>query len=176
MMTQPRSQPIQRKAPLAVASLVGLAIIITAATTLHASGVKEIRTAADAAEALRPIAGRFAFALFAVGIVGAGLLAVPVLAGSAAYAFGEGRGWPVGLARRPKEAGAFYATLASAAFVGIIVNFSRIDPIRTLCWAAIINGVVSVPMLGLMVVIATRREIMGAFTAGLWFADYRPRA
>jgi Mn2+/Fe2+ NRAMP family transporter len=153
---------------MAVASLVGLAIIITTAATLHASGVKEIRTATDAAEALRPIAGRFAFALFAVGIVGAGLLAVPVLAGSAAYCFGEARGWPVGLARRPKEAGAFYVTLAGATFAGIIVNFSGIDPIQALYWAAVINGVISVPMLGLMITIAARREIMGAFTAGLW--------
>jgi Mn2+/Fe2+ NRAMP family transporter len=152
---------------MAVATLVGLAIIITTAATLHASGITEIRTSSDAAEALRPLAGRFAFALFALGIVGAGLLAVPVLAGSAAYAVGEARGWPVGLAHRPREAKAFYCTFSVATLAGIIVNFSRIDPIAALYWSAVINGIVSVPMLGLMMLIAARRDVMGAFAAGI---------
>jgi Mn2+/Fe2+ NRAMP family transporter len=152
---------------MAVATLVGLAIIITTAATLHASGITEIRTSSDAAEALRPLARRFAFALFALGIVGAGLLAVPVLAGSAAYAVGEARRWPVGLAHRPREAKAFYCTLSVATLAGIIVDFSRIDPIAALYWSAVINGIVSVPMLGLMMLIAARRDVMGAFAAGI---------
>jgi Mn2+/Fe2+ NRAMP family transporter len=151
---------------MAVACVVGFAIIITTAATLHANGVTEVRTSSEAAEALRPIAGQFAFALFAIGIVGAGLLAVPVLAGSAAYAFGEARNWPVGLSRRPQEAKAFYCTLTIAVVAGMIVNFSKIDPIQALYWSAVVNGVVAVPMLGLMMLIAARRDVMGAFTIG----------
>jgi Mn2+/Fe2+ NRAMP family transporter len=113
---------------MAVANLVGQAIIITAGTTLHVNGVTEVQTSAQAAEALRPIAGTFAFAIFSIGIIGTGLLAIPVLAGSAAYAIGEARKWPVRLARSPLEAKAFYATVAVATLAGIAANFAGLDP------------------------------------------------
>src|SRR6185295_6099630 len=107
---------------------------------------------AQAAEALRPFAGNAAFALFAIGIIGTGLLSVPVLAGSAAYAIGEARKWPVGLARQPMEAKAFYATVAFATLIGMGLNFTPLNPIRALYWSAVINGVVAVPVMGDFVV------------------------
>jgi NRAMP (natural resistance-associated macrophage protein)-like metal ion transporter len=152
---------------MAVANLVGLAIIITAGTTLHVNGVTEVQTSAQAAEALRPIAGAFAFAIFSMGIIGTGLLAVPVLAGSAAYAIGEARKWPVGLARSPLEAKAFYATVAVATLAGIAANFAGLDPIRALYWSAVINGIVAAPVLAVMMWIAAQPRIMGDFTIGM---------
>jgi Mn2+/Fe2+ NRAMP family transporter len=148
---------------MAFSSLIAIAIIITAAAAFHASGRTDIATSAQAAEALRPIAGRFAEVIFALGIVGTGLLAVPVLAGSAAYAVGEGRRWPVGLARKPKEAAAFYAVLALSAAIGIMLNFTPIDPIQALYWSAVINGVLAVPVMVLLMMMARRREVMGRF-------------
>lgn len=152
---------------MAVATLVGMAIMLTTAATLHAAGKTTIQTSAEAAEALRPVAGPLAFALFAIGILGTGLLAVPVLAGSAAYAVAESRQWPVGLARQPLEAKAFYLTLAAAALIGVGLNFARIDPIRALYWSAVINGVVAVPALVIMVLMATDRRVMGEFVISL---------
>ena len=151
---------------MALANLVGMAIIITTAATLHVNGAREIVTSAQAAEALRPIAGPFAFAVFALGIIGTGLLAVPVLAGSAAYAIGEARQWPVGLARRPLQAKAFYATLAIATLGGVAINFFALDPMTALYWSAIVNGVVAVPMLAMMMVVASHAGVMGEFTIG----------
>jgi NRAMP (natural resistance-associated macrophage protein)-like metal ion transporter len=145
------------------ANLVALAIILTAAATLHAHGVTDIDTSADAAEALRPIAGPYASTVFALGVVGTGLLAVPVLAGSAAYAIGEALRWPVGLDRRPKRAKAFYGTIVAATGVGALMNFTSINPIDALYMAAVINGIVSVPVLAIMMLIAQRRSIMGRF-------------
>ena len=107
-----------------------------------------------------------AFVVFALGILGTGLLAIPVLAGSAAYAIGEARRWPVGLARAPLEARAFYVALAAAVLVGVAVNFTGIDPIRALYWSAVVNGVVTVPVLAMMMLIAARPDIMGEFTVG----------
>jgi NRAMP (natural resistance-associated macrophage protein)-like metal ion transporter len=144
-------------------TLIALAIIVTAAATLHASGKTDIETSAQAAEALRPIAGAFAEFIFALGIVGTGLLAVPVLAGSAAYAIGEGRRWPVGLARKPKEARAFYAVLTLAAVVGIVLNFSPIDPISALYWSAVVNGILAVPVMILLMMMVRRSEVMDRF-------------
>ena len=144
-------------------NLVALAIIITTAATLHTHGITNIQTSAQAAAALRPLAGKFAAAVFALGIVGTGLLAVPVLAGSAAYAIGEARQWPTGLARRPKEAQAFYATLVIATLVGMIINFTPIDPIKALFWSAVINGVVAVPVMVVMMLLTARADIMGPF-------------
>ncbi len=120
----------------------------------------------QAAEALRPIAGEFAFLVFAIGIIGTGALAVPVLAGSAAYALGEARQWPVGFSRKWQEAKAFYATVALATLVGMVINFTEIDPIKALYWSAVINGVSAAPVLVTMMLIARRRDIMGAFTIG----------
>ena len=157
---------------MAASNLVALAIILTTAATLNANGIIHIRTSAEAASALRPFAGDYAAMVFALGIVGTGLLAVPVLAGSAAYAVGEVRRWPVGLDRKPKRAKAFYGTIVAATAVGALMNFSPIDPIRALIVSAVINGVVSVPVMGVMMLIATRRSAMGVFTVKgplLWF-------
>jgi len=148
---------------MAFSNLVALAIIITTAATLHASGVTDIESSSQAAEALRPVAGPFAFTLFTLGIVGTGLLAVPVLAGSAAYAVGEARRWPVGLARKPKQAKAFYATLTLATMIGVLINFSPINPIKALYWSAVINGVVAVPVMIIMMLMTENPGIMGKY-------------
>jgi Mn2+/Fe2+ NRAMP family transporter len=149
---------------MAFSNTVALAIMITTAATLHAAGITDIDTSSQAAEALRPVAGPFAFALFTLGIVGTGLLAVPVLAGSAAYALGEARKWPIGLARKPKKAKAFYLAIATATLIGILINFSPINPIKALYWSAVINGVVAVPVMAIMMLMAVNKKVMGAFT------------
>lgn len=132
------------------------------------AGKTDIQTSAQAAEALRPIAGPFAEVIFALGIVGTGLLAIPVLAGATAYAVSEGRRWPVGLARKPKEAIAFYSVLALSGGIGIALNFTPIDPISALYWSAVVNGVLAVPVMVLLMVMARRREVMGGFVIGGW--------
>jgi NRAMP (natural resistance-associated macrophage protein)-like metal ion transporter len=147
-------------------NLVALAIMVTTAATLHTAGVTNIESSAQAAEALKPVAGEFAFTIFALGIIGTGLLAVPVLAGSAAYALGEARGWPVGLARRPMQAKAFYATVALATMIGALINFSPINPIKALYWSAVLNGIVAVPVMAMMMLISDSRKIMGEFRIG----------
>ena len=148
---------------MALSNLVGLAIMLTTAATLHANGITDVQTSTQAAQALRPIAGSLAFAVFALGIIGTGLLAVPVLAGSAAYAVGEARKWPVGLARLPLEARAFYATLTAATMIGTLLNFTAVDPIKALFWSAVINGVIAVPVMAIMMVIAGEPRIMREF-------------
>jgi Mn2+/Fe2+ NRAMP family transporter len=145
---------------------VALFIILTTAATLHAHGVTDIQTSSQAAEALRPIAGRLAFTIFAIGIVGTGFLAIPVLAGSAAYALGETFGWHVGLSRKLSRAKAFYATIAVATLLGVLLNNSPIDPIKALFWSAVINGVVAVPVMGLMMHLSSHRAAMGDFKLG----------
>lgn len=156
--------------------LTALFIVIATAATLHANGITEIETSAQAAEALRPIAGEFAFALFALGIIGTGLLAVPILAGSAAYAVSESFGWAEGLDRKPREARAFYATIALATFAGFLLNYAGVDPIKALYWAAVVNGVLAAPLMVVMMLIATNRKAMGRFAvrgrllAGGWAA------
>ena len=156
---------------MGVSNLVGLAILITAGATLHAGGVHDIATAADAAQALRPLAGPFAFALFALGIIGTGLLAVPVLASSAAYAIGEARRWPVGLSRPPRQARAFYATIAAATLLGAAGNVASISPMRALVWVAVINGIVAVPVMVLLMRMAGSPRILGPFAvSGAWRA------
>lgn len=144
-------------------NLVALAIMITSAVTLHAGGIAQVQTASQAAAALRPVAGTSAFILFALGIVGTGLLSVPVLAGSAAYALGEARRWPVGLSRRPLEAKAFYSSIALATLLGALANFLHINPIKALLWAAVINGVVSVPIMVMVMLLGSRTDVMGKF-------------
>lgn len=153
---------------MAFSNLVALAIVITAAATLHANGVTDVQSSAQAAEALKPVAGQFAFSIFALGIIGTGLLAVPVLGGSAAYALGEVMKWPVGLARRPKEAKAFYATLSIATLAGVALDFTPIDPIKALFWSAVVNGVVAVPVMAIMMMIAVRHDIMGKGAIPTW--------
>lgn len=145
-------------------NLVALAILVTGAATLHASGVTQIDTAAQAAEALRPIAGTFAFAIFALGIIGTGLLSIPVLAGSAAYAVGEAQGWKVGLANQPLQAKAFYGAIIAATVLGAAANFFELNPVKALVWSAVINGVVAVPVMALLLMMSSRASIMGRFT------------
>jgi Mn2+/Fe2+ NRAMP family transporter len=148
---------------MAFSSIVSLAIVFATAATLNAGGITDIATSAQAAEALRPVAGQFAFAMFALGIIGTGLLAVPVLAGSAAYALGEARKWPVGLARQPLEARAFYATVVIATLAGVAISLSPLDPIKALFWSAVINGVVAVPVMVMMMLITSNAAIMREF-------------
>ena len=144
-------------------NLVSFFIIVTTAATLNAHGITDIQTSSQAAEALRPIAGEFTFALFAIGIVGIGLLAVPVLAGSCAYALGEALGWTTGLSRQPLDAKAFYGTIAVSTLIGIGINFVGIDPIKALFWCAVINGVVAVPLMVMMMIMGVEPKIMGRF-------------
>lgn len=148
---------------MAFSNLIAISIIITAAATLNASGKTDIETSAQAAEALRPVAGAFAEFIFALGIIGTGLLAVPVLAGSAAYAIGEGRRWTVGLARKPREAVSFYTVLALSAGIGILLNFTPIPPISALYWSAVINGVLAIPVMVLLMFLARRQDVMSKF-------------
>ena len=161
---------------MAFSNLVALAIMFTTAATLHATGTTDIQTSSQAAEALKPIAGPFAFAIFAMGVVGTGLLAVPVLAGSAAYAIGEAFKWPIGLDRKPKEARAFYGTIVVATLSGIAITISPLDPIKALFWSAVINGLVAVPVMAMMMLISSNERIMGKFAVegalkGMgWFA------
>ncbi len=158
------------------ANLAAFFVILTTAVTLHAAGVTDIQTSAEAARALRPIAGDLAYALFSLGVIGTGLLAVPVLAGSAAYAVCESRGWPVGLEHKPRDAVGFYTVIGLAVLVGVAIDYSPLDPIRALFWSAVVNGVIAVPLMAAMMIVASRRDEMGAFVAPLglrvmgWFA------
>ena len=149
---------------MSVSNLIALFIIFATAATLNASGMTDIETSAQAAEALRPVAGVFTFALFAAGIIATGMLAVPVLAGSAAYGVSELFGWTEGLDRRPKEAKAFYATIAVATLGGVALNFTSLDPVKALYWSAVVNGVLAAPLMAVMMVIAMNRRIMGRLT------------
>lgn len=144
-------------------NLVALFIITSAAATLNAHGITQIQTSAQAAEALRPIAGRLVFVVFALGIIGTGLLTIPVLAGSAAFALGEALGWHVGLARRYSRARRFYAAIVAAILIGGAINLLPIDPVRALFWSAVINGVVAVPVMAMMVRLAGNKAVMGRF-------------
>jgi NRAMP (natural resistance-associated macrophage protein)-like metal ion transporter len=157
---------------MAISNLVALFIIITTAATLNAHGVTNIQTSSQAAEALRPIAGHFAFTVFALGIVGTGLLALPVLAGSAAYAVGEALRWRVGLAQHPGRAPAFYGAIAAATLIGAGLNFTPIDPIKALFWSAVINGVAAVPIMVMIMLLASRKAVMGRFTLTKWLTTF----
>lgn len=150
---------------MAISNLVAIAIMLGTAATLHASGKTDIQTAADAAKALEPIAGHFAFALFSLGIIGTGMLAVPVLAGSAAYAIGETAGSETGLELEPHQAKLFYAVIGVAMTLGVAIDWSPISPIKALFWSAVINGVVAVPILIGTMLVVSKRSTMGDFTA-----------
>ena len=152
-------------AGMAISNLVAFFVILTTAATLHANGQTDVQTSEQAAAALRPIAGDAAFLLFGLGIIGTGLLAVPILAGSTAYAMGEVRGWPIGLERRLGEARAFYAVIAVSILLGIAVEVSPLDPIKALVWSAVVNGVITVPILVAMMIVASSKRQMGKFTA-----------
>ena len=151
---------------MGLSNIVALFIVWTTAATLNAHGITNIQTSSQAAEALRPLAGPFAFTVFALGIIGTGMLTVPVLAGSAAYAVGEARGWPIGLGRQPQKARAFYATIAAATVIGVVLNFTPLDPVKALVWSAVVNGVVAVPIMVMTVLMAARRDVMGDFAIG----------
>jgi Mn2+/Fe2+ NRAMP family transporter len=140
-------------------------IILATAVTLHTVGVTDINTAAEAASALRPIAGNFAFVLFALGIIGVGLIGVPVLAGSGAYAMSEAMGWVWGLERRARDARGFYAVIVISVLLALGIQYSPISPMKALFWSAVINGVVAVPLMAVLIVLASRRSVMGDFTA-----------
>ncbi len=149
---------------MGLSNAVALFIMITAAATLNASGVTDIQTSSQAAEALRPVAGPFVFLIFSLGIIGTGLLALPVLAGSSAYAVGEAFGWHVGLARKPARAKRFYLTIAAITAIGAVLNVVALDPIKALFWSAVINGVVAVPVMVMMMRLACNPAVMGRFT------------
>jgi Mn2+/Fe2+ NRAMP family transporter len=146
---------------MAFSNVVAFFIILTAAATLHAHGITEISTSAQAAKTLEPLAGRFAFLLFVCGIVGTGLLAVPVLAASACYGIGEACQWKTSLERKPAEAIRFYAAIAVATVMGLSLNFMRIDPVKALFWAAILNGIVAGPLMAVIMIMASSRKVMG---------------
>lgn len=157
-------------------NLIAFCIMLTTAVTLHAAGNTGIQTAAQAADALRPLAGNFAFALFAAGIVGTGLLAIPVLAGSAAYAVAESFQWRIGLGLPLAEARGFYFILTIATLLGVAIDLAGVDSMRMLLLAAIINGVIAVPIMAVMMLLAARRDVMGRFVVSRrlhvlgWFA------
>ena len=148
---------------MAASNIVAFFIILTAAVTLHANGKTDIGSAAEAAESLRPLAGQFAFLLFSLGIIGTGLLAVPVLAGSAAYAVGEAFRWPTGLERKPWQAKRFYAVIVAAMLLSLLLDFIGLDPIKALVISAAINGIVAVPILILLMVMSRDSRIVGQF-------------
>ncbi len=151
---------------MAFSNLVALAIVFATAATLHAKGVTDIATSAQAAEALRPIAGEFAFALFAFGIIGTGLLAVPVLAGSAAYAVSGAFGATASLDAKPVDARIFYATIAVTMLAGTALHAVGIDPVKALYWAAVVNGVLAAPLMAVMMLIVRNPHAMGRLTLG----------
>ncbi|MEI5682058.1 MULTISPECIES: NRAMP family divalent metal transporter [unclassified Mesorhizobium] len=140
-------------------------IILSTAVTLNTAGIKNIETAAQAASALRPLAGDFAFMLFALGILGVGLIGVPVLAGSAGYAVSEAMDWKWGLERRAWDARGFYGVVAVSVLAGLLIQYSPINPMKALFWSAVINGIVAVPLIVVVILLASRRSVMGAFVA-----------
>jgi Mn2+/Fe2+ NRAMP family transporter len=143
---------------------IALMIIVSTAATLNRAGITDIATSAQAAEALRPLAGDFAFLLFSLGIIGTGMLAVPVLAGSAAYAVAEAFEWKSGLDLKLLEAREFYAIIALATLVGVALDFTPVDPIKALFWSAVVNGVIAVPIMVVMMLMADDPKVMGPFT------------
>jgi Mn2+/Fe2+ NRAMP family transporter len=145
-------------------NLVAFFIILSTAMTLHVAGITQIETSAQAAEALRPLAGEVTFFLFSLGIIGTGMLAVPVLAGSAAYAVAECFDWPQGLDKKALAAKEFYAIIGLATLGGVLLDFTPIDPVKGLFWSAVINGVIAIPIMAVMMMMAVKPEVMGTFT------------
>ena len=155
---------IDTRVGMGFSNVVAFFIILTTAVTLHAAHAgRAINTSADAAKALQPLAGNLAFLLFALGIIGTGLLAIPVLAGSAAYAVAETFQWRASLESKPQQAPRFYLVLAAATILGISLYFVGLDPIRALFWSAVINGVVAVPLMAMLMVMSANKAIVGKF-------------
>ncbi|QCB43308.1 divalent metal cation transporter [Sphingomonas sp. PAMC26645] len=157
---------IDTLAGMAISNVVAIAIVIGTATTLNQGSGTQIDSAADAAKALAPVAGRFASVIFSLGIIGTGLLAVPVLAGSTGYAVGEAHGWKTGLENKPLQAIGFYSVIAVSTLLGIGIDWSPLDPFKALFWSAVLNGVAAVPLMAAMMMVVTRRQLMGGFIAG----------
>jgi NRAMP (natural resistance-associated macrophage protein)-like metal ion transporter len=150
---------------MALSNLIAFFIILTTAVTIHKSGsAQNIETSADAAKALQPLAGHFAFLLFALGIIGTGLLAVPVLAGSAAYAVSETFRWKASLESTPEKAPKFYFVIAAATIIGLSLNFLGMNPIRALYWSAVINGIVAVPLMVMLMLMSANTTVVGEFS------------
>jgi len=149
-------------------NLIAFFIILSTAATLHAAGVTDIETSAQAAQALRPLAGEFTFLLFSLGIIGTGMLAVPVLAGSAAYAVAEAAGWRGSLSLRldRNEGRGFYGVIAAATLGGVILCFTPADPVKELFWSAVLNGIIAVPVMVVMMLLASRSDVMGTHVIG----------
>jgi NRAMP (natural resistance-associated macrophage protein)-like metal ion transporter len=150
-------------------NLTAYFIILATAVTLHTVGITDIHTAAQAASALRPLAGDFAFILFALGILGVGLIGVPVLAGSGAYALSETLGWNSGLERKAHDARGFYGIIAVSVLVGLVIQYLPIEPMKALFWSAVINGIVAVPLMVVILLLVAKKSVMGAFTASRGF-------
>jgi len=179
--TVPPAEPLTQNATVAVpelrrigwdtwtgmlySNIAAYFIILATAVTLNAAGITQIETAAEAASALKPLAGNFAFILFALGILGVGMIGVPVLAGSAGYAVSEAMGWRCGLEHKVKTARGFYAVIAFTVLAGLIIQYLPISPMKALFWSAVINGVVAVPLMVAIILLATNKAIMGVFTA-----------
>lgn len=159
-------------------NIVAFCVMLATAMTLHQQGITDIQTTKQAAEALRPIAGEFAFTLFALGVIGTGMLAMPVLAGSAAYAVADIFEWRSGLDHTLQEAKGFYMVLICATAVGVLINFTAIDPINALIWSAVTNGVIAVPIMAMMLWVGTNKNILGQYTLNKfhtilgWFATF----
>ena len=151
---------------MGISNVIALFILVTTAATLNANGVTDIQSTDQAAEALRSVAGRFTFLVFAAGIIGTGLLTIPVLAGSAAYAVGEMMAWRVGLARKPSRARKFYAVIALATAIGVAMNCLGVNPIKALVWSAILNGVSAVPLMVMIMLLSRSPKVMGQFAVG----------
>jgi Mn2+/Fe2+ NRAMP family transporter len=148
-------------------NVVALCIVVATAVTLNEQGITNIQTSSQAAEALRPVAGEFAFLVFALGIIGTGLLAVPVLAGSAAYAVSELYGWKASLSKGFREAKGFYLIIVAATGIGTLMGYFELDPIKALVWSAIVNGVISVPIMAAMMWVGQSERLMGQHTMSL---------
>jgi Mn2+/Fe2+ NRAMP family transporter len=144
-------------------NLTAYFIILATAVTLHTAGVTDIDTAAQAASALRPLAGNFAFILFAVGILGVGLIGVPVLAGSGAYALCEAMGWKWGLERKATDARGFYGIIAVSVLAALVIQYLPISPMKALFWSAVINGIVAVPLMAVIILLVSKKSVMGQF-------------
>ena len=172
LVRDPREAPVELRrikwdtwSGMFYSNITAYLIILATAVTLHAAGVTNINTAAQAASALRPLAGNFAYMLFTLGILGVGLIGVPVLAGSAAYALCEGLGWKWGLERKAGDARGFYGIIAISVLAALVIQYSPISPMKALFWSAVINGVVAVPLLVVIILLVSKKAVMGKFTA-----------
>ena len=150
---------------MVLSNVVAFFIILTTAAVLNSHGITEIHSAADAANALKPLAGELTFVLFALGIIGTGMLAIPVLAGSAAYCVADAMGWRGSLEAKAAEATGFYSIVAAATIIGFALTFTPFDPMKMLVWSAVLNGIVAVPVMAAMMLIVTNQKIMHIFAA-----------